>query len=782
MASFLFITQYISFQYSYNRFHQHADHIYRVLSENSNGNIESQSAPGFAPIAAAQINGIEKFCRIAQGSDLGTGIVSFEHGKEFNSFRENSFAYVDGSFFDVFDFQVLNGERGALQKPNTVALSKRISAKYFDKENAIGKSITLNNQFGELSYHVVMVYEDMPSYSDLQYDLLFSIQTLENPANLGGNEGWASMLGTDSQWLSTYLLLNTTSNAEQIENLYSTLVKKAKPDQGYPIRLQSLSSMHLGESLYDPFPVFGNLKSVYLLTAIALLVASIAWFNYVNLSTAGALKRAKEVGVRKMFGASRKQLITQFILESISLNVVSVVLAFALVNALQQMYSDLVGVKMSTSMLTSNIVGWTAIFILVLGTIVSGLYAGLLLSSFKPANVLKGIFTKSSRGVVVRKSLVVLQFSIATVLIAATITIYRQWQFLQEKDLGMETDQLMVVRGAEVNKNDTFKQRSTEFEQALVTSGFIEKFCRSGNVPTDGFNYSTAGITRQNPVEGDEKVNYDILFIDDRYIDTYSMKVIAGNNFTPEMCERKLKDAEFVMINETAAGQLGFATPADATGQKIQWDEREFEVRGVIKDYHHNSPHEVIGPIIFLPSASGGYYTLKVQTRGLPEKIAMIKTFFAKSFPGNPFEFQFIDDAFAAQYQAEQQYSIIFTMASSLAVFIGCLGLFGLAAYNIEQRTKEIGIRKVLGSSVYQIVLLVSKEFLVLISIALIISLPLAWWATTSWLDSFAYRIDLSLWIFAFAGFITFIVSALTVGLRAIKGGISNPVDSLRID
>ncbi|HNF80104.1 MAG TPA: ABC transporter permease, partial [Cyclobacteriaceae bacterium] len=311
-------------------------------------------------------------------------------------------------------------------------------------------------------------------------------------------------------------------------------------------------------------------------------------------------------------------------------------------------------------------------------------------------------------------------------------------------------------------------------------TSFIQRFCRSGNVPGDGFNFSTSGITRLNPVPGDEKIGYNIITIDDRYLGTYEIELAAGQNFTPEMCGKSWNDIEYVIVNERAAGSLGFSTPEDAIGQKIKWEERELMVRGVIKDYHHLSVQYTIDPIIFIPARNGNYYTVKLAGTDIPSQLATLEKFYKKNFPGNPFEFQFLDQTFAAKYSTEQQYSIIFTVASCMAIFIGCLGLFGLAAYSVEQRTKEIGIRKVLGSSVSQIVSLFSKDFLALVVLAFIIAVPVSWWFMEQWLQGFAYRVTIGWWVFALSGIFTLFIAWVTVGTQAFKGAVSNPVSSLR--
>jgi putative ABC transport system permease protein len=780
MTAFVLIAQYVTLEKSYNSFHANLPSLYRVLNEKSDGEIDAYTAPGFAPMATSQITGIDKFCRLAEGKNLGTGIVSFDNSKDSKSFREERFAYADGNFFGFFSFPIISGNAKLLSQPNVVALSKSTSVRYFGNESAIGKTITLNNQFGKTTYTVEVVYADMPDFSDIHYDLIFSLQTLANKANLNGNEMWASVDGTGSQWLYTYITLHQDADPELIAASYTTLIRTLNPEDKSAIRLQSVETMHLGRSLNENLPTFGSLKFIYLLSGIALLILVIAWFNYVNLSTAGALKRAKEVGIRKVTGATKAQLIMQFMGESAILNILAFAIAVTFITALQQPYSALINKEMSITIFFQGNFWISAIVFLIAGTIASGSYTAFVLASFNPSKVLKGAFSKSAKGIFIRKSLVIFQFAISLILISATIILYQQWKYMQNKDLGIDASKLLVIRGAEVNKDETFKDRSAEFENNIRSASFVQKFCRSGNVPTDGFNFSTGGIIKQGAQQEETKLNYDILTIDQNYLDAYGIKLLAGANFTPEMCSKPWNGMEYIILNERASNQLGFETTQQAVGQKVQWGEREFEVRGVVADYHHLSVQYEIGPIVFLPSRNGGYYTLKLGSNNFSDQLTTLEGFYRKSFPGNPFEFHFLDQTFEQKYSSEKRYSIIFTIASCLAIFIGCLGLFGLATYSVEQRSKEIGIRKVLGSSIPQVVQLLSKDFLTLVIIAFAISIPVSWWGIELWLNTFVYRVEISWWVYGIAGTLTLAIAWITVGTQALKGAVRNPVNSLR--
>lgn len=781
ITSFILIMEFVAFERSYNSFHENIPNLYRVLTTSRDGSASSYTAPGFAPLAGGVVKGIDQYCRIAEGANLGTGIVTrtAASNTQDQAFRENNFIYADGNFFGFFSFPILQGNPASLLKPNVVALSRKTSERYFGKESPIGKILTLNNQFGKTLYNVEIVYEDMPSNSDLRYDLVFSLQTLSNNANLNGNDSWASLTGIGSQWLFTYVSLKGNS-PEEVSGEYTAMMKRSSSEDPGECILQPVSMMHLGSSINDPLPSYGSLKFVYLLIGISFLILCIGWFNFVNLATAGALRRAKEVGVRKVVGASRQQLIWQFLGESLIVNFVALVFSLAAVGVLQTPYKALIEKQVSIDSLINGDVFVLAVLLFLAGVVSSGFYAAFILSSFNASVVLKGAFSKSKSGSLVRKSLIVFQFSISVMLIATTIVLFQQWKFMENKDLGIKTNQLVIVRGPEVNKDDTFAGRGKEFESSIGSLSFVQSVSTSGNVPSDGFNFSTSGITRANPYPGSEEVNYDILTIDENYLDTYQINLAAGLGFTHEMCDKSWNEMKYVILNEIAAEKMGFASAEEAVDAVITWGERQFIVRGVVKDYHHQSVQYAIGPIIFLPSTGGGYYSLKLNTSDIRANLKEIELLFKRSFPGNPFEYKFLDDAFASAYFAEQQYSTIFSAASALAILIACMGLFGLAMYSVEQRAKEIGIRKVLGSSVVQIVSLFTGDFLKLVLVGFITAIPLSWYFIQQWLSGFAYHVEIQWWIFIYAGIGIGMIAFITVSVEVIRGARSNPIDKLR--
>jgi putative ABC transport system permease protein len=782
MAAFILIFQYISFERSVNGFHSNLSNIYRLITETKNGDIWDDTAPGLAPIGKQQVSEIKDYVRLALGTSLGDGVVAIDDSStNIQSFRERNFAYAEGNFFEVFSFQLIHGLAKNLKEPNTVALSESTAKKYFGKENPIGKIITLNNQFGKTLYTVVIMYADMPQNSDFRFDIVFSIQTLANKANLNGNEDWASLDGLGSQWLKTYFLLQPNANPTSVEEKAAVIKNKMNKENTDIFKLHPFANQHLATSLHDRTPVTGSLGFIYLLTGIAILTLVIAWFNYINLSTAGSLKRAKEVGIRKVAGATKMQLVWQFLGESLSMNVIAFFIALALVNVLQGTYNYFLGKNLGFSVFQESNLWLIGLVLIIVGSIASGAYTSFVLSAFKPSQTLKGIFSKSGDGILLRKVLVIFQFTVSIVLIACTLILQRQLYFLENKKLGMELNQLLVIQGPEVGRDETFKGRSVGFDQELSQLGFVESFSRSGGVPIDGYNFSTSGVTKLNPLPGDEKISYSIITIDYRYFKTYSIEFIAGKDFTEEMGSKKTwAEIDKAIINEKAARQLGFESNKEATGQKIVLNKQQYEVIGVVNDYHHLSLRQSIDPIVFIPRNNGGFYTTKIATQDIAANVATLDKLFKKYFPGNPFDYYFINDKYNQQYKTEQQYGTLFSIASGMAIFIACLGLFGLATFTVEQRIKEIGVRKVLGASVPQITSLISKEFLTLVIISILFATPLAWYAMDQWLQSFAYQTEITWWIFGIAGLVALLIALITVSSQAIKAAVSNPVNSLR--
>ena len=778
ITAFLFILEYVSLEKSVNQFHRNLPNMYRMLCQNAQGESYPQVEPGWATRAKERFPEVKDFCRFEDG--IAQGIVMNE-AKNI-SFREEKIGYAEGNFFQFFSFPLKKGSAISLNKPDVVFISETSNKKYFNGANSIGKSLTLNNQFGKHSYTIEGIYANMGEESDIQMDMVFSLETLKNPANLNDN-GWANIDNIDSQYINMFFLLNEGTDYHVFEKKITNLRRELQREKdATTFRIQPVSEVHLAASFSDKLQHTGNIKYVYMLMGIAFLILLIAWFNYINLSTANAMKRANEVGVRKVVGASRSNLIGQFLGESVLVNVLSFGLSFVLISLLQPLFNQIIGKELSLMILANSSVWMYGIGLLILGSLASGAYTAYVLSNFKPIETLKGKIIKTTKGVLLRKSLVISQFSISIALILFTLLIYRQLQFMQKQDLGMNISQLLVIQGPQIGKDSTYQTRKNTFLNALIQQNFVKDYCVSGSVPSRYYNFATQGFTSPKSKTGDENKAYSFVIIGDRYLKTYGIKLKVGRNFTPAECAVEWNNNNKILVNERTIKSLGFSSAEEAVNAKIKWNERYVEIIGVVKDYNHQSLQKAIVPIIFYPQNNSNYFSIRLTGDKMQEKVASLEKLYKTCFSGNPFEYFFVDDNYNKQYISEKQYASLFTTASLWAIFIACLGLFGLATFTVESRTKEIGIRKVLGASVGNITALLSKDFLKLVLISVLIASPIAYYFMDTWLQDFAYRVEISWWIFALAGIMAIIIALLTVGYQSIKAALANPVKSLRTE
>ncbi|MEA5427174.1 ABC transporter permease [Arcicella lustrica] len=778
IAAFLLILEYVSLEKSVNQFHANLPTMYRLLNQNTKGETWAQVEPGWSEKAKERFPEIKTYCRVAES--VGKGVVKYDAKSV--SFGEKKIAYAEGNFFTFFSFSLLQGTVSALQKPDVVFVAESVAKKYFDAENPIGKTLTLYNQFGKKDYLIEGIFANMGDNSDIQLDFVFSLETLKNPANLNDNS-WANLTNLDSQYIDTYFQLNQNADYLALESKLNVLRKElSKENDDITFRLQHFSEIHLASSLSDSYQHNGNIKYVFILSGIAFLILLIAWFNYINLSTANALKRANEVGVRKVIGATRNNLVMQFLGESILVNLFAFVGAIFLVTLLQPFFNEIIQKNLSLTTLLSSSLWIIGLGLLIVGSVASGIYTAWGLANFKLIETLKGKLHKSAKGIFLRKSLVVTQFSISIVLIIVTLIIFSQLKHMQKQDLGMNIKQLLVIKGPEIGKDSTFKNRVNAFENDIANLNFVNDYCTSGSVPSNWYNFTTVGFTSAKSKTGDEQKPYSFITIGHKFLKTYDIPLKAGRSFTEQECDVEWNNNSKVLLNEKALEQMGFKSANEAVNAKIKWDERYLDVIGVVKDYHHKGLQTAIDPMIFYPFNSSSYLTIKLAGENMNSKVATLENVFKKHFSGNPFEFFFMSENFNKQYETESQYSTLFTTASVWAIFIACMGLFGLATFTVESRTKEIGIRKILGASVFSIVQLLSKDFLILVSISILVACPIAYYFMQQWLQDFASRINIEWWYFALAGVLALAIALLTVGFQATKSALMNPVKSLRTE
>jgi putative ABC transport system permease protein len=778
MACFLLILLFSQYEFSYEQHHENADRIYRVNVEQqlTDRVFRAQTSP--VPLAEALHNELPEVIQFTRFQSLPTFLVRHEDRR----YYEDEVIFSDPGVQDMFTFPLLAGDKNtALKEPNTVVLTKEMAIKYFGNQDPIGKSLILdNNYIKNMSVIVTGVMQNHQKNSNVQPDFLVSLQSLKALAPEDGYwNNWISQ-----QILSYILLAEEHSIAEMETKIAGVFEKHKREDDKRILKLEQLKRMHLYSSIGNT----GDIRTIYIFLATGLLILLIACINFMNLSTARSTKRAKEVGMRKVVGARRTQLIKQFFGETLLFSASSMVLALILVYAFLPFLNTLTGQSIRFEDIGRAGIIFSLIGIVVLVGLLSGSYPALFLSAFQPANVIKGIFKTGSKGSVFRKVLVISQFSITIGLIVCTFILGRQLHFMRNRAQGFKKDQILVI----ANNSIEGSRNIQPFKTALLKNPRILGVTGSLQLPSSIGMYNN--VTWEGAPAGKKielihnSVGYD-------FLDTYEIELIVGRDFSLEFpadqrntrgASGDFSDAGSVIINEEAVRRFGWE---DAIGKKVIQtfgDARYYyTVIGVIKDFHFSSLKNAIRPMnLFLSLDSNRYISVNIQSEDIPGTLSFIEETWNKTNPNYPMDHYFLDRVFERRYRSEERLLQLFGYLSALAIFIASLGLFGLASFAAEQRTKEIGIRRVLGAPVSGIVVLLSKEFTRWVLVANIIAWPLAYLAMHSWLRGFAYRINLNSQIgfFLIAAVGAFLIAWLTVSFQAIKAAIANPVDSLRYE
>jgi putative ABC transport system permease protein len=772
----LLILLYIINERSYDKFNTNVDNIYRVTrifySDDGAESLHTGSiAPPFGPLLKNAFPDIQKVTRLLPKS--GTTV---QYGGKLLNEKEGFFA--DENLFDFFTVPVVQGDpHQALLQPFSVMLTEELAKKYFGTTDPMNKTIKLDGNKHE--YKVTGIYKSFPANSHLHPQMLLSFNTLKDTSVYG-----EALLTTkyNHNAFFTYLLLPKNYNITTIEkqlpdflDKYVVLSHKGamKTHQATALTFQKLADIHLHSHLDREIEENGDIKRVYIFSAVALFVLLIACINYMNLSTARSVLRAREMGVRKVLGAQRKSIIVQFLSESVLITLIALIMAIFLTGISLSFVNKLSNLGLSFS----SLLHWPFVLIvlaipLVLG-LISGIYPALFMSSFAPVKVLKGVIKVGSNNISFRKILVVIQFSISIVLIIATTVVYQQLQYVQTKTLGFNKDHVLTM-----NFDIALMKQYEAFKADLLKNPSIKVVGRSAYVPSERVLSASDASIIQNGLM--QRVKIELMFINTDYdfLKTYDMPIVAGRNFSRDFPT----DTNSYLLNETAIKALGWKNPENAIGKIIKYGDIQGKVVGIVKDSHFESLHQNIIPLLFaLPSFK--YYpkiSVKVDGHNVQSAINTLADTWHKYLPESPFEYTFLDERFDQLYKSEQQQGQLFTIFSCIAILIACLGLFGLSAFTISQRFKEIGIRKVLGASVSQIVSELSKDFLKLVLIAAIIAFPIAWYSMNKWLLDFAYRINISGWVFAIAGITAVIIAFATISFQSIKAALMNPVKSLR--
>ena len=759
MSAFFLIEQYVRFEHSYDDFVTKKDRIYRLVTDLKSSAATLHWSSTSMPMAInikAEYPEVENIVRLhGMTALLKRGDIKFEEQKTI---------FADSSLFAIFNFPMLQGDAAtALKEPFSVVLSESTAKKYFGDANPIGQTM----QFTDSGYNakVTGVMQDIPENSTIKADLFVSMSTRKRFRD-----------SLDYRWGNfgekSYLLLKPGANPAGLQAKLPSFMER---HLGPTFKAQQEEYVLFLEPLKDTYWstrggfVNGSRTNAMVFSIIGIFILLIACINFVNLTTARSVERAKEVGIRKVIGAARFQLTSQFLGESIVICLLAFLLAILLCSALLPLFNQLAGKTVSTGVISQPASLLTLLAIALLIGLLAGIYPALVLSSFRPIASLKGRFSSGTRGLFLRRSLVVFQFTVSIVLIIGTVVVYSQLNYMRNQDLGFSKDQFLVVD----EQNDTHK---VALRQEIAALPNVQSTSFSGSVPGQG---TWSAYSKIENARGEmQAADMDLTYVDFGYLEQYKMRLLAGRFFDKNIATDTM---QAMIINEAALKLFGYATPQAAIGRRFdQWGKKGMII-GVIKNYNFVGLQQEIQPLsICLDFNDCNFLSAKVGTHDLPGTIAAIKAKWDQLTTDRPFHYFFLDEAFDQQYRAEERFGRLFINFAVLAVLISCLGLLGLASYTTLQRTKEVGVRRVLGASVAGIVRLLSVDFLRLVGIAFLIAIPIAWFFMNKWLQDFAYKAALSWWIFAGAGFAAVAIAFATISWQAIKAAVANPVKSLR--
>ncbi|WKN31031.1 ABC transporter permease [Porifericola rhodea] len=754
----LFLVLYILDELSYDTFHDKKDNIYRVVTHFEEPDNTFSWPIAQIPFAEEVQN---KYTEVQHAVRfIGAGRELYVNAEKDKRFYEEDIVYADSSVFEVFNFEILQGNPNtALKAPNSIVLTETLALKYFDKESPIGKSL----QQGENDYQVTAVIKDVPHNSHLEFDALISRNTL--PAESGSWGSWG---------VATYLLLKDGVDYKKFEStfsdqIYDTHLKPIFEQFGVTMEyeLQALETIHLYSNL-EGESGGGDISYIYIFSAVAFFMILIASINYMNLATARAARRAKEVGIRKTAGSTKWQLIRQFLTESTVITVVASLISLLIIVLLLPSFNYVSGKEIELSYLLQPKVILALISIVLLVGIAGGSYPAFYLSAFEPAHVLKGQKASNSGSTALRKVLVVAQFSISITMVISTWVVYDQLQFIRSKDLGFDQEHVLSI----MMPDEDMRNKYEVLRNRLMDSPYIIQTATSNTKPGQGLSKNLISVEKEG--EGDEEKGVDMYSADYDFLEVMGFTLVEGRNF-----DRKYTtDTATAIVNEAMVKRMGWTEPL---GKKFTFNnEQAYEVIGVIKDYHQRSFYDPIEPLAIFFRANNFQMHVKLKGENLSEALATIEDYWKEVNPDKPLEYSFLQEDFDEQYLADIKRGQIFTVFSSLTIVIACLGLLGLAAYTTRQRDKEIGIRKVIGASVGNIIFLIYKDFIILIGIALLIAYPLAYFSMSKWLSSFAYQTDIKLFTFIFSALLTLLITVVAVGYHSLRAATNNPVKSLR--
>ncbi len=767
LACCMLIGLYISEETSYDKFHTNSDNIYRFTREfiSPDGSTSlhlSRLAPPFGPLAKEDFSGeIEKIGRMMS---VG-GPVKYNN----RLYDEDNFYFADAEIAEILTFDVIEGDIvQALTQPGSVVISDEMAYKYFGDEDPIGKSI---NFLSQADLIVKGVFKKLPENSSFQVDFLAEMTPLE--AFYGGREAMMQNWGSNN--FSTFFTLKPEGRISEIERRMGDFLNKHIDEEATTwtaLHVQKLTDIHLHSNLDDEQGQNSDITYVYIFASIAFLILAIACINYMNLATARSATRAKEVGMRKVFGAGKGKLINQFLVESIVLVFFALFLAVGATSLILPYFRAFTGLQLEFDLLTNLPMVAVILTSAVVVGVLSGSYPAFYLSSFQPLKVLKGKLTGGAKSGNLRRFLVVVQFTISVILIVSTIVVFKQLDFIQNKKLGYDREQMMIM-GVSQQVADQYDA----FKNELLTIQGVKMVGGSSRVPSGQLLDSQGAQAEVNGEMLPTPVVIKSLSVDPDFIPTYQMEMASGRNFSDNFAT----DSTSFVLNEKSVEVIGWGNPEDAIGQNMIYAGVRGKVIGVVKDFHFESLQSEISPIIMVnrPNQMRNL-SIKIEGTNIRSAIQQVEELYANFSPNAPLNYNFLDDRFENLYTTETQRSQLFTLFSGLAIFLACLGLFGLASFTVSQRSKEISIRKVLGASVQQIVGILSKEFVILIAVAMLLAFPVAWYFMNDWLAGYAYRTTLGVSPFLLAALIAGAIAFVTISFQTFKAAVSNPSERLR--
>ena len=772
IACCLLITIYVQHEKSYDQYHSKKDRIYRVLHAYSfDGNERSQTPSpedmqvwGNAPVGPALAADFPEIQQVVRFTSPARALFRYQDKR----FQEDQILYMDSTAFEVFDWKLLAGDPSTvLAEPNTIVLTQAMARKYFGDENPIGKTLMVEER-DLLTVSGVM--ENVPSNSHFHFEGLISMSTFQAiRPNIFDFWGYVDFY--------TYILLEPGASIDKLSANTAAFLERHSEIKGYNMAFEALPDVYLHSMAGRQPGVTGSLTNLYIFSFIALFILLLACINFINLATARSTERAKEVGVRKVVGGQTGMLVGQFLMESLTISLIASVLALMMAYFGLPVMESISGKLLNQNIFSGSIVALTLGIAVIVGML-AGFYPALVLTRFRPALVLRGAFGAGSEGLFIRKGLVVFQFSLSITLIIGAIIIFSQLKHLLNSDLGFQKEQMIVLNlgygeeiGAYIN---TIKQAFEDHPKVISTTA-------SRAVPGESVNGELVNAyTEIQSADGNMMGNNPYLFeIDEDFVDHFQLEMVAGRSYATAFPADTISS---LVINESAAKLYGYHDPKEIIGKSFsQWG-REGKIIGVVKDFNFRSLHQKIEPLTLRRAPFFMFYrlTLRVHTDNLAATLLDFEKLWAKVSPQQPFLYSFLDDTIAAQYQSDYRFSQLFTIFAGLAIFIACLGLLGLATFAAKQRTKEIGIRKILGASVGYIIRLLSWDFLKLVFLALLIASPVAWYVMNQWLNNFAYRIAIPWWVFVLAGGIAAMIAIITISIQSFRAAIANPIHALR--